>query len=403
MKAKRTFFALLLVTTLALLAGCGNTPMHAKIVDVATGDYHAMAITEDRDLYVWGSNYQGELGIKQDFPYGSADKLIVSCVPKPTLILHDIQYACASRMSTVVLDKNGELYAMGMAMDDIRPDEDRYHPRKLASNIKRAAVCKLCTMAVTTDGNLLAWGDTIAGQLNYLENEKGAGPVSNIKLMSGVKNIALGDNHALALMENGDVYAWGWKGFGQIGNGTTAEREEEYKLYPPVKVLSGVKCIAATYNVSAALTENGDLYVWGYILTKQKTNGEDDDSLPYSTLTPTKIMEHIKSISLSMNHYAAVTESGDLYLWGMNDCGQLCNGLISGRNQPEPVLAARGVRKATAGLDFTIILKEDGRVYTCGGNDMGQLGNGSCGDRDFGGKTNSFTIFPQLIFDGKDI
>ena len=71
--------------------------------------------------------------------------------------------------------------------------------------------------------------------------------------------IAGGGDHSLALKSDGTVWAWGWNGYGQLGDGSTTNR-----LTPvPVSGLTGVVAIAGGDYHSLALKSDGTVWAWG--------------------------------------------------------------------------------------------------------------------------------------------
>jgi hypothetical protein len=81
-------------------------------------------------------------------------------------------------------------------------------------------------------------------------------PVSGL---SSVTALAAGGGHALALLGNGTVMAWGNNIWGQVGDGTTTNRD----LPVQVSGLSGVVAIASGRAFSLALLKDGTVMAWG--------------------------------------------------------------------------------------------------------------------------------------------
>lgn len=127
--------------------------------------------------------------------------------------------------------------------------------------------------------------------------------------------------------------------------------------------------IAAGSNHSAAVTKDGDLYMWGANGSGQLGNGSTTGSY-----TPVKIMENVATVSLGAWHSAAITKDGGLYTWGYNKYGELGNGTTN--NSYTPVKIMSDV-VSSAGGSHTIALKKNGTVYTWGDNEYGELGNGN--------------------------
>ncbi|MDV7401738.1 hypothetical protein RZS08_60525, partial [Arthrospira platensis SPKY1] len=77
--------------------------------------------------------------------------------------------------------------------------------------------------------------------------------------LSGITGIAAGSNHAIALRNDGAVWAWGNNSNGQLGDGTTDSR------HTPVQVsgLSGIIAISVGVDFSVALKSDGTVWAWG--------------------------------------------------------------------------------------------------------------------------------------------
>lgn len=84
------------------------------------------------------------------------------------------------------------------------------------------------------------------------------------------------------------------------------------------------------------------------------------------------------TISGGTLHSAAITNDGGLWTWGYNSSGQLGIGTIYGVSVPNKVMD--GVVSVSLGEWSTAILKYDGSLWMCGSNQSGQLGNGTTTD-----------------------
>src|SRR5439155_19317829 len=81
------------------------------------------------------------------------------------------------------------------------------------------------SMALRTDGNVWAWGSNWYGQLGDGTNTNSNVPVQVSGLTDAIR-IAAGEclkGHSLAVKTDGTVWAWGWNGYGQLGNGTITD------------------------------------------------------------------------------------------------------------------------------------------------------------------------------------
>ncbi|KUF76294.1 E3 ubiquitin-protein ligase HERC2 [Phytophthora nicotianae] len=187
-------------------------------------------------------------------------------------------------------------------------------------------------------------------------------------------------NETLAVLTNGGVVlTCGLNKSGQCGQGHFDER---VMMLRPVQALRSqrVKFIAASNGCEhmIALTDSGLAYSWGY---------NDRGQLGHENLTTKihvpKLIESLKDkklryASVSYHHSAVITDSGELYTFGMNDCGQLGLDHTQHQTTPQLVKSLEGteVSMVACGLYHTIICTAAGGLYTCGKNDYGQLGLG---------------------------
>ena len=126
---------------------------------------------------------------------------------------------------------------------------------------------------------------------------------------AGIKQISMGGNDSAALMSDGSLWIWGENEYGQLGNGTTKNSSI------PIKILTGVKQVALGGTHSAAIKTDGSLWLWGYNRAGQLGDGHYGYDV-FSTI-PVKIMNDVKQVSLGESHSAAVKNDGSLWVWEM--------------------------------------------------------------------------------------
>src|SRR6185295_2635649 len=115
------------------------------------------------------------------------------------------------------------------------------------------------TLALLQDGTLWCWGWNAYGQLG----NNSPAPLSNVAvqvpMQQPVATMAGGSNHTLALLSNGTVLAWGQGSAGQLGNGGTADSH----IPLPVPGLNSVIAVSAGRTHSLALRSDGTVWQWG--------------------------------------------------------------------------------------------------------------------------------------------
>jgi alpha-tubulin suppressor-like RCC1 family protein len=130
-------------------------------------------------------------------------------------------------------------------------------PLRLKVSIGSVAAGATHTLALTTKGEVLAWGSNHHGQLAQEQRAYSALPLS-VQLPERIQVVVAGMHFSLALGESGKVYAWGWNGQGQLGLNDTEDRYHANR----VPGLQQVRSIAAGETHAVALTP-GRLFGWG--------------------------------------------------------------------------------------------------------------------------------------------
>lgn len=127
-----------------------------------------------------------------------------------------------------------------------------------------------------------------------------------------------GPNYSMALSESGKIYVWGNNNFGQLGTGSLNSLNQPYLLDTAFN--EKIKDISCGDNFSGAITENGDVYTWGFGNEGQLGHGDKSDQL-----LPRKIQinQKITKISCGGSHAAMLTAQGKLFMMGRGREGQL--------------------------------------------------------------------------------
>ncbi|CAL1282562.1 unnamed protein product [Larinioides sclopetarius] len=172
---------------------------------------------------------------------------------------------------------------------------------------------------------------------------------------------------------SGKVFVIGENDVGQLGFG----EEVETKRRPAVLELPySITSIAAGGMHSVCLTESGEVMTFGCndegALGRITANGEEE-ARPGRVEIPEKVIQ----VSAGDSHSAALTESGQVYIWGNFRSGDGPMGLTAdGMKQIRPVRILNKIQivKISSGADHLACLSSDGIVYTCGCGQNGQLG-----------------------------
>jgi alpha-tubulin suppressor-like RCC1 family protein len=192
--------------------------------------------------------------------------------------------------------------------------------------------------SIMTDGRAYCWGRNDRGQLGDGSTTDRDAPV----LVGGgttfdpAKSVATGSAHACATRADGAVFCWGANDRGQLGDGTTVDRTAPVQ----VNAAAAFVTLAAGGAHSCGLTSSGAAYCWGANDAGQLGTG----TFGGSHLMPERVSlsAPLLKISTGRDHTCALAVSGDAgvgapYCWGLNTDGQLGDGTTTNRNVPTPV------------------------------------------------------------------
>jgi alpha-tubulin suppressor-like RCC1 family protein len=220
----------------------------------------------------------------------------------------------------------------------------------------------------------VAWGYNGYGQVGDGGTTNSKIAVGIVGLRTGVLMCRGGIYHSLAAMSDGTAWGWGYNGYGQLGDGTKKDS------LTPVRVsnLTGVVAVAAGGYHSLAAKGDGTVWAWGYNKYGQLGDGTTTDrSLPVKTANLTGVV----AVSSGFYHGVALKADGTVWAWGYNVYGQLGDGTTTDRTTPVQVSTLAGIVAVDAGAYHNLALKGDGTVWAWGRNNYGQLGTGDQNDR----------------------
>uniref|UniRef100_A8M5C0 LPXTG-motif cell wall anchor domain n=2 Tax=Salinispora arenicola TaxID=168697 RepID=A8M5C0_SALAI len=233
------------------------------------------------------------------------------------------------------------------------------------------------SLALTSTGSVLAWGDNSDGQLGDGTTTDTTTPVA-VDLPTGteVTAIAAGNDHSLALTSTGSVLAWGDNSDGQLGDGTTTDTSTPVTVDLPTTTTATAISAGADYSLS--LSSTGGAFAWG-----NNDQGQLGDETTLSTSTPVNVALQpgttLLAVAGGSGHSLAITSDNAAIAWGDNSQGQLGDGTTTDALAPVNVALAPGteITAVAAGRLHSVALTSAGTAFTWGNNASGQLGNGT--------------------------
>ena len=379
-----------------------------KIINVSAGEGTIVVVREDGKVWTIGKNYSGQLGNSSAV---NSNEFV--CISKPVLLFEetpirikgigqnknakvnmsqgfnllyttiedtDLTYQIKNEKIATVEETTGKITAVkkgktAVTVTDKKSGEttsaDVYVLGEEDVTFPQIETQNYSTVTLKSNGEIWSYGYNGYGQLGT-----GDTTYKVLPTYTGINNItqiSLGGTHTLALDTEGHVWSWGYNGYGELGNGTTTSSTEKVQVKSPdgEGVLENIVAIAAGNYHSIALDKDGNVYTWGY-------NGYGQLGLGNTTNTvlPVKVDDLEGIIKIEAGNYTSYVIDNNNHLWstGYNYYGELGNGSTSNRSKFTQIQTLENVSDVSASeTNSTIVLLSDGTVWGFGNNTNNQL------------------------------
>ncbi|MEW6428287.1 MAG: choice-of-anchor D domain-containing protein [Thermodesulfobacteriota bacterium] len=258
------------------------------------------------------------------------------------------------------------------------------------------------SLALREDGTLWTWGANNLCQLGDTTTTQRTLPGRVVvdpaatppAYLNTVMDMDAGFRFALARTSDGAVWAWGFNGYGQLGQGaiepmTLCSATRVTDPADPSGLLTGVTAVAAGEHHALALKRDGSVVAWGTNYNGQLgDNSTARRTTPVTVLadpnsTPALALTGVIAIAAGAQHSLALKQDGTVWAWGDNGSGQLGDDSLVRKLTPVQVRGPggiaylNGVIAVSAGQSHNLALKADGTVWAWGSNGYGHLGDNS--------------------------
>jgi len=289
--------------------------------------------------------------------------------------------ACGFSHSLIVA-QDGKAYTCGMGQDGrlgLGDGKDVATPTIIktladAGKVSAAACGDNHSVAVMEDGAVYTWGMGSGGRLGHQSTESLSTPKKLPELKGSC--CAAGGYHTLVGTTDGAVFGFGYNRKGQVGvlsiDGTVMKPTQISKLKNVVDVYCGTTS-------SGALTKEGALYVWG------SGRGLSHGNQPVAEPMALRFKGAVKKVAFGATHFLALTDSG-LFSWGSNTFGELgretkgTNAVIPTAVESSGIDASK-IKALSCGRNYSAVLTADGKLQMSGRGTKGVLGLGKASNQ----------------------
>jgi len=286
---------------------------------------HFLALKSDGTLWSWGQNNYGQLGLGNRTSYSS---------PKQVGALTNWLKISAGYYNSFAIKTNGTLWAWG--------------------------------------GDVQSWGILGLGNITAYSSPKQVGSLTNWSA------VASGFRVSIASKTDGTLWVWGNNYFGTLGLNSSSG----YSISSPVQVgsLTNWLKVSSGYGSVFSIKTDGTLWAWGYNSAASGVLGLN--SAAYKFISPNQVgslttWANITTGSSSPGFSLATKTDGTLWGWGNGSQGNLGLGNTNNYSSPKQIGALTTWSVVSAGPFTSFAVKTDGTLWSWGKNDFGQLGLGN--------------------------
>ncbi|KAJ4935916.1 hypothetical protein JOQ06_017443 [Pogonophryne albipinna] len=199
-------------------------PLPIPVIQIACGNSHSLALTKGGDVFSWGSNSHGQLGLGKEVSLQFVPDLVCAltgvAVTQVTagathslfLTLPGLVYCCGA-------NKSGQL---GLNRVD---EKGRFNicmvPALRPLGVSFIRCGEAHSAVLTKDGKVFTFGEGSYGQLGHNSSDNELKPRQVDGLDGPASHISCGRRHTLVLSSSGQLWAFGDGAKGQIGTGRT--------------------------------------------------------------------------------------------------------------------------------------------------------------------------------------
>ncbi len=333
-----------------------------KVVQAVRGFDHALAIDDQGLLFAWGTNEFGQLG---DGTTGGFVTVPVEVPGASGVVWTSVS---ASAFATAALTSEGEIYTWGDNSPGtlgIGRDSGSSLPVEIGFGgpvVSVAHGLNSGCYAVRSNGNIFRWGPEIesggeTGTGSFIQAPELFTGISGVTKVFAGKDVKI----VLAIKGDGTLYSWGWNGMGQLGRGTPQA------AYLPPGVIPGITNAATCAigsNLCMAILADGTLQQWGTkVLADAASAIISPESVPG--------LDSVAQVASGYAHQIALRSDGTVWTWGLDRSGELGLGPFPGEHYegiPQQVTGLPPIVSIDAGFSTSWALDATGAVWVWGVN-----------------------------------
>ena len=344
-----------------------SDPDALKNATIVAGATYMFYLTGDGELYAWGDNRYGVLGLGVADTVVDYPTYVMSGVAKVVTTAANAYENGDTTFTTAILTTDGRLFTVGrntcgQLCRNGQSDDTTLGEVKLDFKVKDVSLGHDHLLIVDEKGNLWGIGSNAYGALGT--TNLGGNVTSLVKLDTNVAFASAGRRSTVYVKNDGTL--WG------VGDNRWKKMSQSHgdQIHTPVQIAKDIEFLDSGEHQVLAVDHTGQLFYSGW----RTLHGFNQGGGNNPTFVP--VMKNVKKADIYFGNMVILSEDGKAYVYGLNTENGLGDSAYTD-GTPRQVL--EGVLDVAAGYGFTAYLMEDGTVRIQGNNSYGQAGNGTSG------------------------
>lgn len=349
------------------------TGLSSGVTAIGVGTYHSCALTTGGGVKCWGRNADGQLG-NGSTTSSSTPVDVTGLTSGVSTLSVGGDHNCIVTTGGGARCWGDNFYGMIGDGTSVNDRTTSVNVTGLTSGVATISAGAYQTCAITTAGALRCWGRNSDGEVGDGSTTQRNTQVAVTGMGSGVASVSTGAFLTCAVMTSGGAKCWGRNTSGEVGDGTFTARTTATDVSG---FTSGVLSISAGNSQACLITTSNTAKCWGSNNYGELSYGTSTTNIKIAT-DPGFLLSTLSSIAPGNTHSCILISSGGVKCWGRNNVGQLGNGTTTDSTTPVDVTGlTSGVTAIASKIDHTCAITTSGGVKCWGGNSYGQLGNGT--------------------------
>lgn len=331
-------------------------PGTVKSVAISAGTDHVLAVGSDGNVYAWGNNTYGQLGIDNGGLTVSAPTLV------ETLKNKNVISVSAGRYFSLALTEGGQVYSFGannrLQLGYELANSATYSATPtLIADLSTVFITQISAgyesaIAIDINSKAYLWGSTencVLGTEDGDPPAKAPAILPNTKTQTPIDSVVLGENHSAFLLNDGTVGFMGFNKYGQYGNEKLAEVGSIRFNVTDTSALNIIS-IAVSQQQTVLLSADGKVYTAGARIPSNTESATNTFVFLFEGAASAPVAS---AIAAGYQNGAMIAQDGSVWTWGDNSRGQLGNSSVDNATAtPQKVVLSNGSTFNSGNLPF---------------------------------------------------